>query len=38
MNGTNPIKISQLIFYAMLFFKHSDWLKNMSSQSKCLKK
>ena len=31
-------KILQRKFYATLFFKHSDWLKNVSSQSKCSKK
>ena len=35
--GIDPIKILQRKFYATLFFKHSDWLKNVSSQSKCLK-
>ena len=30
-------KILQHKFYATLFSKHSDWLKNVSSQSKCLK-
>ena len=24
-------------FYALQIFKHSDWLKNLSSQSECLK-
>ena len=36
--GIDPVKILQRKIYATLFFKHSDWLKNVSSQSKCLKK
>ena len=36
--GINPINILQCKIYATLFFKHFDWLKNVSSQSKCLKK
>ena len=35
--GAYPIKILQHKFYAMLIFKHPDWLINLSSQSKCLK-
>ena len=35
--GAYPIKILQRKFYAMLIFKHPDWLINLSSQSKCLK-
>ena len=30
--GIDPLKILQHKIYAMLFFKHSDWLKNVSSQ------
>ena len=37
-SGIDPIKILQHKFYAALFFKHSDWLKNVNSKSKCLKK
>ena len=36
-NPTIPIKILQGKFYATQIFKHSDWLKNLSSQSKCMK-
>ena len=35
--GASPIKILQRKFYAMLIFKHPDWLLNLSSQSECLK-
>ena len=35
--GTGPIKILHCKFYAMQFFKHFDWLKIISIQSKCLK-
>ena len=35
--GAYPIKILQHKFYAMLIFKHPDWLINLSSQSKCFK-
>ena len=35
--GTGPIKILQRKFYATQFFKHFDWLKIISIQSKCLK-
>ena len=35
-SGTNPIKILQHKFYAMLFSKHFDWLKMFNNQSKCL--
>ena len=35
--GASPIKILQHKFYAMLIFKHPDWLINLSSQSECLK-
>ena len=36
--GAGPIKIFQNTCYAVLFFKHCDWLKFFSIQSKCLKK
>ena len=35
--GTDPIKILQHKFYAMQFFKHSDWLLKFINQSGCLK-
>ena len=35
--GTDPIKILQHKFYAMQFFKHSDWLLKFLNQSGCLK-
>ena len=35
--GASPIKILKRKFYAMLIFKHLDWLINLSSQSECLK-
>ena len=35
--GTDPIKILQRKFYAMQFFKHSDWLLKFINQSGCLK-
>ena len=35
--GAYPIKILQRKFYALLIFKHPDWLINLSSQSECLK-
>ena len=35
--GASPIKNLQHKFYAMLIFKHPDWLINLSSQSECLK-
>ena len=35
--GTDPIKILQRKFYAMQFFKHSDWLLKFLNQSGCLK-
>ena len=35
--GAYPIKNLQSKIYAMLIFKHPDWLINLSSQSECLK-
>ena len=36
--GAGPIKILQRKFYSMQIFKHFDWLKKLSIQSKCFKK
>ena len=35
--GAYPIKILQRKLYAMLIFKHPDWLIHLSSQSEYLK-
>ena len=35
--GASPVKILQRKFYAMLIFKHPDWMIHLSSQSECLK-
>ena len=35
--GASPIKILQRKFYAIQFFKHSDWLLKFINQSGCLK-
>ena len=35
--GAGPIKILHRLFYATQIFNQSDWLKILSSQSKCLK-
>ena len=35
--GARPMQILQRKSYALWIFKHSDWLKNLGSQSKYLK-
>ena len=35
--GAGTLTILQCKFYATQFLMHYDWLKNLSSQSKCLK-
>ena len=35
-SGDGPIKKFLRRFWATQFFKHSDWFKNLSSQSECL--
>ena len=37
MAGASSIKILEHKFYALLILMLSDWLKNLSGQSKCLK-
>ena len=36
-SGVDPKKILECKFYATRIYKATDWLKNLTSQSKCLK-